>query len=177
MIYQLCNEGYEQIATFFKIAIIKKSSLAFFTHLTPDDDVETIISNLSESANALIINLLPENLSIQDGTRTGDEGKGYQVSIGFTLTPQDKNLQGLLEQYNNEEVVVLLDKVGDTYVYGTTNNPLKMIYSSLHSNTGSGTKGYQIQIKGNTLGAPKMLENTELTIYNTGLAFQLAGQL
>lgn len=177
MIYQLCNQGYEQVATFYKIAVIKKSSLSAFTHLSSDATILDIITNLPEAANALIINLLPENVRVSYNTRANQSGKSYTAGVQFLVTPQDKNLQSLLNEYNNQEVVVLLDKYAATHIYGTPKSALTFIYNESHSNQGAGEKGYAVQISGECLGSSKIFENITFNIFNRGLAFELAGTL
>lgn len=177
MIQQLCNKNHEQIDTFYKVAIIQKESLANFSHLTSDDDIETIITSIPDSANALITELLPENLVLSPFSNISRSGVSYQVNASFLITPQDKALKNLLDQYMNKEVVFLLDKHGTTYVYGTTMRPLLMAYDDLHSSKPDGLKGYVIKISGKCYGSHKILEDVYLNIYSRGLAFELTGSL
>lgn len=177
MIYQLCNRDHEQNDTFYQVSVIKKSSLADFNHLTSDATIQSIITSLADSSEVIITDLLPENENISCTTRTNDNGKQYAVRAGFTLTPLDKNLQALLEQYNNQEVIVLLKKHNSTFLYGTTLSPLVFTYNELHSNTAQGLKGYSINISGTCLGASKQFEVLEFDIFSRGLAFELAGSL
>lgn len=177
MIYNLCNQGNEQNDTFHSISVIKKSSLALFNHLTADATIQSIITSLAESSEAIILDLLPENVSLTATTGKDDNGKFYNVNNGFTLTPLDKNLQTLLEQYNNQEVVVLLKKNTSTFLYGTTTSPLLFTYNELHDSTAQGLKGYSISLRGKCLGASKQFEVLEFDIFNRGLAFDLAGSL
>jgi hypothetical protein len=177
MIYELCNIGHEQNDTFYRLSIIKKSSLAAFNHLTADATVLQIITDLSASSDAINLDLLPENLSHNASTITNDNGKEYSVSSSFVLTPLDKNLQTLLELYNNEEVVYLLKTHSSTFVYGTTLSPLVFTYNELHSNQAQGLKGYTVNLRGRCLGTSKQFEFTEFDIFDRGLAFELAGSL
>lgn len=177
MIYQLCNYNHEQIDTFYKVALIKKSSLSEFTSLSADDAITTIITNLPDTADAIITELLPENLKLSASNRITNEGAAFNISASFVLTPQDRNLQNLLELYNNQEVVMVLDKRLSTHIYGTSLQPLLLQYGELHSSKAQGLKGYTISLQGATNGATKILEGVSLNIFNRGLAFQLAGSL
>lgn len=177
MIYQLCNIGNEQNATFYRLSVILKSSLSAFNHLTPDTEIKDIITNLSDASNAINADLLPENLSHSASTITNEDGREYSVNSSFVITPLDKNLQDLLEDYNDQEVVLLLKTPNSTFVYGTTLSPLIATYSELHSNQAQGLKGYRINISGRCLGPSKQFEFTEFNIFNRGLAFTLAGSL
>ena len=177
MIYQLCNIGNEQTDTFYKLSIIKKSSLTTFNHLTADATIQSIITNLAESSDAINTELLPENLALNATTISNDDGKAYDFNSSFTLTPLDKNLQDLLDIYNNEEVILLLKTHSSTFLYGTTTSPLLFTYNELHSNQAQGLKGYTVNLKGKCLGTSKQFEVLEFDIFNRGLAFDLAGSL
>lgn len=177
MIHQLCNLEHEQIEVFFKIAIIKKSSLTYFNHLSSLDTVEDIITNLPDTADVIISEFMPEDISHRNSPRINDQGKYNAISLGFLLTPQNKNLQDLLDAYNNSEVVVLLERPSTTLLYGTPETPLLMKYEAKHSNQSQGAKGYDISIDGNVFGSPKNYEGITLNIFSRGLAFDLAGGL
>lgn len=177
MIYQLCNFNHEQIDTFYKVAIINKKALSEFTALSADDAITDIITNLPDTADAIITELLPEDLKLTAGNKISAEGTSFVVRSSFILTPQDRNLQNLLELYQNQEVVMVLDKRLATHIYGTPLQPLLFSYTELHSNKAQGAKGYTISIQGAANGASKILEGVALNIFNRGLAFQLAGSL
>lgn len=177
MIYQLCNQGYEQVSTFTSTAIIRKESLSYFNHLTSNDKIEEIITNIPDSANVIIMNLLPEDLNLDYKTKVDDSGKSYTARASMLLTPQDAALQQLLETYNNEEVVAMFNKNGATHIYGTPQTPLLFTYDEVHSNSGSGNKGYSLDINGRCLGKSKIFESITFNIYKRGLAFTLAGSL
>ena len=177
MIYNLCNQGNEQNNTFANLSIIKKSSLAAFNHLASDTTVQTIITNIADSSDVINTDLLPENISVSYTTLVDDNGKSYRLSTSFIITPLDKNLQDLLEQYNNQQVILLLKKHNATFLYGTPTSPLLLTYSEQHSNQAQGLKGYAVRISGECLGASKQFEEIEFDIFNRGLAFELAGSL
>ena len=177
MIYELCNHNHEQIDTFYKAAIIQKSALANFTHLSSITTIQEIITNIPSSSNALIFDLLPESLSLNATSKTAVTGETYKVSSNMVITPQDANLQALLEGYNNQEIVLVLDKQEATFIYGTTHQPLLFLYDEKHSNKAEGLKGYTIKLSGEVYGAPKILESVELNIFDRGLAFELASPL
>ena len=177
MIVKVCNQGNEQNDTFHSVSIIKRSSLSPFNHLTADAAIQTIITNLPDSSDVLNADLLPENASVNASTTPDANGKAYNVSSNFTITPLDKNLQNLLEVYNNQEVILLLNKHNRTFLYGTYTSPLLLTYNELHSNQAQGLKGYTINIRGKCLGISKQFEVLEFDIFNRGLAFDLAGSL
>lgn len=178
MIQELCNIGNEHhIDTFYKIAIIEKSHLPNFSYLTPDATIESYITNLPDTAQVLITDLLPKNISVSNPTKISTSGKLYAPSISFLITPLDKNLQTLLETFNNKEVVVLISKHTTSHLYGTQAQPLLFSYAPSHSNDPSRIKGYKISCKGSCFGADKHFENIEFNIYTRGLAFQLAQEI
>lgn len=177
MIYQLCNQGNEQNDTFYSISIVKKSSLPRFNHLTSDTTIETIFTSIADSSDVIITDLLPENLTLSATTRTSNHDKTYSINSSFVLTPLDKNIQTLLEEYNNEEVVVLLKQHNTTFIYGTYTSPLVLTYNEKHGNKAQDLKGYTVFIKGTCLGASKQFETIEFDIFSRGLAFELAGSL
>lgn len=177
MIYNLCNIGNEQNATFNRASIIKKTSVPAFNHLASDATIQQHITNISVNSDAINLDLLPENLSHNQNTRTSADGTTYNVSARTILTPLDKNLQQLLEGYNNQEVLLLLEKPGVSFLYGTPTSPLIFTYNEQHNNTAQGLKGYGINISGECLGASKQFETIVFDIFDRGLAFQLAGSL
>lgn len=175
MIYELCNLGNEHhIDTFYRVALFKADSFPYFSHLTKDANVEDMITNLADSSDVIISELLPNNIGVSQNTRFSSSGKLYVTNIGFTLTPQDKNLQGLLDGYNAQEVVVLVSKRNTSHLYGTKAQPLTMTYSELNSPQASSIKGYGIQIAGESYGRPRLFEHIDFNIYDRGLAFELA---
>jgi hypothetical protein len=178
MIQELCNIGNEhQIDTFFKIAIFEVSQLPYFNNLTSDETIENIITNIPDTSQVLIAELLPKNIRVDAGSKITDQGVVYTPNIAFTLTPQDKNLQALLEKYQNKEVITLISKRQTSYLYGTKAQPLLFEYDPIHSNDPSVLKGYAIKMYGEVLGAEKLFENITFNIYSRGLAFTLAQEL
>ena len=177
MIYQICNNDHEQIETFFKIAIIKKTAFNYFNHLVSDSALQTLIENIPENAEAMIIDLLPENLDINANSRIGSGGSYWRVRANFTVTPLDRALQDLLEQYLNQEVIILLERYGSNSVYGTTEKPLIFSYAERHDSQAQNLRGYTVNISGDTLAGSRILDNVEIDFYSRGLAFQLARDL
>lgn len=177
MIYQLCNQGNEQNDSFYSVSIIKKSSLPRFNHLTSDATIESIFTAIADSSDVIITDLLPENLTLSATTTTSNHDKTYSVNSSFVITPLDKNLQTLLEGYNNEEVVLLLKQHNSTFLYGTYTSPLILTYNELHSTKAEELKGYTVNIAGRCLGTSKQFETLEFNIFSRGLAFELAGSL
>ena len=178
MIQQLCNinnEGY--VDTFFKVAIFEASQLPYFSHLTADDTVENLITNLPDSAQVLLTDLLPGNLQLNHGSRFSKDGTLYSTNASFLITPQDKNLQALLETYNNKEVVILISKRTTSHLYGTKIQPLLFGYSEANASTPDIIKGYNITINGEGYGASKLFEEVVFNIFSRGLAFKLAQQI
>lgn len=175
MIQQLCNTGNEHyIDTFYKVAILEASQLPYFSNLSADASVEGIITNLPDSAQVLLTDLLPDNLQLAHGSRFSAHGTLHTTTATFLLTPQDKNLQQLLDTYNNKEVVLLVSKRNTSHLYGTQTQPLLFSYSEVNAPQPSTLKGYAITIAGDGYGASKLFENIIFNIYSRGLAFELA---
>lgn len=175
MIYNLCNTRNEDyVDTYHEVAIIESTQLFKFNHLTPEDQVLDIISNLPDTAQAFITDLLPENIRVSGQTKITSSGSLFPVNISFTQTPQDKSILELLQTYNNKLVVVLVKKRGSSYLYGTSEQPLTFTFDELNSNNHSTIKGYSIKINGSGYGHSKLFESIEFNIFNRGLAFQLA---
>ncbi|WP_421811737.1 hypothetical protein [Flagellimonas sp.] len=175
MIYQLCNLGNEHhIDTFFKVAVFKADNLPYFSHLTKDLSVQDIITNLPDESEVILSDLLPNNVQVAHNTRFSANGKLYNTNIGFTLTPQDKNLQELLEGYNTQEVVVMVSKRNTSHLYGTKAQPLTFTYSELNSPQPGAMKGYTLDISGSTYGKSRLFEQIQFNVYERGLAFELA---
>lgn len=178
MITKICNTGNEHhIDTFYKIAIILADDLPKFSHLTNNNTIKEYITNLPDTAQVLITDLLPKNLSISNPTIIGSNGTTKKIAISFLLTPLDKNLQTLLAEFNNKEVIVLLSKRSTDNLYGTTLQPLLFSYSPKHSNNPSEIKGYTVSCSGETYSECIFYENIEFNIYTRGLAFELAQEI
>ncbi len=178
MIYDICNIANEHyLDTYHKVAIIQASQLPYFTHLTPNDTIEDYITNLPDSANVIITDLLPENIKVDGSTKVTASGRLYPVAVNYTQTPQDKALQELLETYNNQLVVVLVSKRAASFLYGTSAQPLLFTYDELNANNHAGIKGYNIKMDGEGYGPSKFFEEITFNIFSRGLAFQLAADI
>lgn len=180
MIQNLCNVIDElNFDTFYKASIIEASQLPKFNHLTKDGEVLTIINNLPEEFQAMIIQFLPEKFSLDNSTNIVNGSRNYRTRFSLPLVPQDANIQNLLETYNNKEVVVLITRHTHSYLYGTSEQPLLFTYDELHAPGPTGLKGYNLSMGNDSYGAPKYFagQESEFPIINRGLAFQLAGSL
>lgn len=178
MIQELCNIGNEHlIDTFYKVAVFESSQLPKFNHLTSDATILNIFETVPDDYQVLLAELLPEDISVSNPPTISDSGSLTKPNIRFTLTPQDKNLQALLETYHNQEVVILVSKRNTTHIYGTSSQPLLFSYSELNSNKPSGLKGYTVTIYGDVYGSAKLFEDVPFTIYSRGLAFELAQEM
>lgn len=178
MIYQLCNIGHEHhIDTFYKVAVFEATQMPSFNHLTDADMVEDIITNIPDTSQVFITELLPNNIRVGHTTRINANGKLFPSNISFLLTPQDKNLQDLLNTYNNKEVIVLVSKRNTTHLYGTSDQPLLMKYDERNNPQPNALKGYNVSINGNTYGASMLFEAIDFNIYSRGLSFELAQQI
>ncbi|WP_421801777.1 hypothetical protein [Flagellimonas sp.] len=175
MIYELCNLANEHhIDTYHKVAVFKADNFPYFSHLTKDSAVLDMITNLSDGSDVILSDLLPNNIRVSHGTRFSANGKLFTNNIGFILTPQDKNLQELLEGYNTQEVVILVSKRNTSHLYGTKAQPLTLTYSELNSPQPGAMKGYNLSITGDTYGKSRLFEEVTFNIYERGLAFELA---
>ncbi len=178
MIQQICNLGNEyNIDTFYKIAIFEASQMRSFTFMTPEDTIKETLTTLPDDSQVLITDLLPNNIKVDHTTKTSNAGKLYASSISFTITPQHKSLQEILETYNNKEVVVLVSKHNTNHLYGTTTQPLLFKYAELNSPDPIAIKGYTITMKGDNYGASKIFEDLLFNIYSRGIAFSLPQSL
>lgn len=178
MIQEICNIGTEHlIDTFYKVAIFEATQLPKFNHLTPDETIKSYLDNIPSDYQVLLTDLLPDSISVQNPTKISASGTTNQTTINFVVTPQDKNLQALLETYLNKEVVVLVSKRNTTHLYGTSAQPLLFKFNELNNPKASGLKGYTIILNGEGYGSTKIFKNFTFGIYERGLAFQLAQQL
>ncbi|MGB5818834.1 MAG: hypothetical protein WBG90_05065 [Saonia sp.] len=178
MIHQLCNIGHEHhIDTFYRVAVFEAGQMPSFNHLTDLGTVEDIITNIPDSAQVFLTDLLPNNIRVTHRTRISAAGKLFSNDISFLLTPQDKNLQDLLNTYNNREVIAMVSKRNTTHLYGTSDRPLLLRYDELNNPQPNSLKGYSIKINGNTYGTSKLFESVDFNIYSRGLAFELAQQI
>ncbi len=178
MIHTLCNNGHEgHIDHFYKIAVFEATQLPYFTHFTNEEIIEEILTNLPDTAQVLIADLLPNNVNVAHSTGISASGKLYRTGIGFTITPQQKEIQKVLEEYNNEEVVVLISKHGSTHLYGTTAQPLLCTYDEVNSPQPGAVKGYAVRTSGSTYAKSIIFDHINFNIYQRGLPFVLAETL
>ncbi|MDN3595308.1 hypothetical protein [Zunongwangia endophytica] len=180
MIQNLCNIVQEDnFDTFHKATIIEASKLPKFNHLTKAQDVLTIINNLPEEFQAMIIRFMPERFNLSNKTKIQKGSRIYKTDFSLPLSPQDANIQSLLETYNNKEVVVLITRHSHSYLYGTSEQPLLFTYEELHNPAPSGLKGYTLSMNNESYGAALYFagNEAEFPVVNRGLAFQLAGSL
>lgn len=180
MIQNLCNIIEESnLDTFYKILIAEASQLPTFSHLTPDEEVLTIINSLPESFQAMVVPFLPEKFSVSNNSRLRNGNKSHETSISLPLVPQDANIQSLLESYNNKLVVAFLTRHTHSHLYGTQAQPLLFKYDELHATSPTGLKGFTLQMAGEGYGAPKFFagKESDFPVINRGLAFELAGSL
>lgn len=175
MIQQLCNTGNEHhIDTYSRIAILEASQLPYFSDMSTETKVKDIITNLPDTAQVLLTDLLPNNINVVHAPRFSAAGTLYNTAISFLITPQDKNLQALLSTYQNKEVVVLVSKRNTSYLYGTFTQPLLFSFSEANSPAPEQQKGYTISINGDGYGKSMIFEEVVFNIYSRGLAFELA---
>lgn len=178
MIVDLCNVGHEHhVDAFDKIAVFAASSLPYFSHISSDAVIEDIITNIPDGAQVFLAQLLRNNINVVHRTQFGENGKQFNTTINFTLTPQDKNLQELLNTYNGQEVAVLVSKVNSSHLYGTKAQPLLFTYAEQNSPSPNTVKGYSVEIKGVGYGPGKLFESVAFNIYERGLAFELAQEI
>lgn len=178
MIQDLCNIGHEHhIDTFYKVAVFEATQMPSFNHLTSDALVEDMITNLPDTSQVFLANLLFNNIKVSHGTKVNADGKLFATDVSFVLTPQDKNLQALLDQYNNQEVIILVSKRNTSHLYGTSDQPLLFTYNELNSPLPNVLKGYTVQMSGDGFGSSKLFEEVDFNIYQRGLAFELAQEI
>lgn len=180
MIHSLCNLVDElNFDTFYKATIIEATQLPFFDHLTPSEEILTIINNLSQAEQAMVVPFLPEKLNVSSGSIFNNGNKGYSHNISFPLVPQDAAIQALLENYNNQLVLVFISRLTHSYLYGTQAQPLLFSYNELHAPTKPALKGYTLSQQGRTYGPAVYFagKEAEFPVINRGLAFELAGSL
>lgn len=180
MIYNLCNLVDEtNLDTFYKILIVEVSQLPVFDHLSPKDEVLSIINSLPETFRAMVVPFLREKHSVASTSRDNNGNNIWRHSISFPLVPQDEAIQTLLESFNKKEVVAFLVRITHSHLYGTQLQPLLFSYDELHSPNKLGLKGFSISLQGDTYGPPMYFAGSEVEfpVIKRGLAFQLAGSL
>lgn len=180
MIQNLCNIFNESsFDTFFKIVIIEATQLPKFNHLTPDEEVLSVVNSLPSAFQAMVIPFIPEKFSLSSNTALVNENKQYRHSVSLPLIPQDAAIQGLLESFNNKLVVAFVVRHSHSHLYGTSEQPLLFTYDELHAPTPAALKGYNLAMAGETYGAAKYFagKETDFPVIDRGLAFQLAGSL
>lgn len=178
MIQHVCNIGSEyNVDAFNKVAVFEATQLIKFNNLTADVAIKQILDTVPNTHQVLITDLLPDNIRVSNPVLINGTGSRYSTNVSFVITPQDKNLQGLLNSYQNKEVVLLVSKRGVSHLYGTSAQPLLFSFSELNNPTHGKLKGYNVTVSGVSYGAAKLFEHLNFTIYQKGLAFGLAQEL
>jgi len=171
MIHQFCNTQHEgHVDSFCKILILKSSILSFFTHFKAADEVFDMVTNLPDGVDALIVDLLYNDINVQKGTRVSGNGKLFNNDITFTITPQSKEVITALDVFNNNEVVALLFKKTTSQLYGTTAQPLVFSYSEINGPAPGDIKGYQVNVTGDTYGECFVFNETNINVFLSCLA-------
>ena len=180
MIQNLCNIVEDvNFDTFYKATIIEASQLPHFNHLTKDNDILGIVNSIPQTFQAFVISFLPEKFSLGNDTTVRNTQKIYESKFSLPLVPQDANIQNLLETYNNKLVVTFITRHTHSSLYGTKAQPMLFTYDEMHSPSPAGLKGYNLNMRGQSYGAPKHFagKESDFPIVQRGLAFQLAGSL
>lgn len=180
MVYDLCNIGTQKNQdTFHEISIIRSDGLPAFGNLEKNQDILSVLNALDEDHDVLHIPLLPEKYSVSKKTTLSNKNAGFNVNINFPITPQDRNLNALLNDYNNHLVIAVVRRRLETHLYGTPLQPLTFSYDETNPNKPEALKGYTIFLKGSVYGAGHNFtaEDIDENPLPRGLAFELAGRI
>ena len=178
MITTICNLRHEgHIDSFYKIVVLRSQYLRSFTPFMDSLELQEVFSNLLEAVDGFDMELLPDNVNVTHAAINGPNGSRYNTSASFFVSPQEEETKALMEQFLNNEVVVLIHKNTKVHIYGTKEQPLLFSYSEVNGNSPGTLKGYTVSVSGSTTAGALYMPSTDFNIINKGLAFTLARQL
>lgn len=178
MLYTILNtQNDHNLDTFSKAVIYKASDFSKFDRFTSDEDLTASLSNINSAASVLFLDLLPENLTVNHPTILKNTSTTYRTNISCIVTPQTKDVQQILAQFNNKEVFVLLQKENTQHLYGSTKEPLVFTFNELHNQRPGKLQGYTISITGTTIEQSRFIDINEFNIVSRLLSSPLASAL
>lgn len=123
------------------------------------------------------VSVLPENVKIASGQKTGKSGAYWSHRITLDINEQNDTIRKQLNSYDNALVIICLEATnGHIYVYGNSDQPLSFTYKDVESTDNIQLIGHEIVVNGDTYG-PSNTINT-LDFYNPiALASWLATSL
>lgn len=129
------------------------------------------------SDNYLQIIPIPENVKINSAQKNNRSGVYWTHKVTSETNYQSPELRDLLDQYDNGLVVCCIETRSDlVYLYGNSDQPLKMLYRDLDPTNPLDNIGHEIILEGETYNSPKIIPST--TFYSPNdLASWLASPL
>ena len=178
MIYNIDNLDTENnIDVFSKIVIYEATQFSDFDRFSTDSDIDLLLKNITNTANVLFTDLLPENLSISHNSVVKNTLTNFLTSIKLSITPQTKERQAALKSFNNKEVFILLIKHSTQHLYGTSKEPLIFKYDEIHSNKRKVLKGFRLTVSGSTTEDSRDVSVDDFNFFSRTLAFPLAQKI
>ncbi len=163
----------ENIKFFKSIVIVHRKHLSDFNEHTHEERLIEIINNIPESADALHIKLLPDNLTPRVSHKSGKMGKYSDVKMNFDVIGQSQHAEDLFDSFHNEPVIGIVYSEEETAIYGTKVTPLIFSYKEVNPRA-TQYHGYQISLAAKVYGKTKRLGRLNVAFVNNGLAFTLA---
>ena len=167
----------QNLDVFNKICIYKASHFFGFDRFTGISELETILTTVSDAADILLLNLLPDNLQVKFNSVVRNNSLNYTTNISFIVTPQSPEIKEILNKFQNQEVFVCLQKNNFQHLYGTSKQPLLLTINELNNVKHGRVKGFSIRISGNTLEPSRFIELTEIEIISKLLSAPLVSSI
>ena len=133
-------------------------------------------TDININNNAVVVSVLPEDVSISSSQRDHKNGVYWNNSIAFSVPSQTPENYVAFNKFNNSSVVVVFKTESKAYMYGNSMEPLRFYISELNTKKLSGITGYKISLKGKTTFESKHIPISDF-YQNNYLASLLATDL
>lgn len=132
-----------------------------FSHKTPyslGEVLKNSFSGVEISEDYLKISVLPENVKITSGQKTGKSGAYWSHRIVLNVNEQSEEIREMLDTYTNGLTIPCLETTADkVYIYGNSDQPLSFSYKDVESTDNIELIGHEITLKGDTYGSYKAI--------------------
>lgn len=157
-----------------RLLIVKSKYLGTFSNYTKTETVREILNNISSESEALLIDLLPNELNVSVSSKKANLGKYSNITIKASLVDQNAEAEALLDDFDNTQVIAIELSNNNSVIYGHKITPLLFGYSEINPTSETKFTGYKLNLTGKVFGKPIRIADSSFEFVNNGLAFDLA---